>query len=205
MYYLLLILLVISCGREDQTKKDCTVKGERCHTNERTDTTQPVISYQPGPAGAAGQPGKDGIDGLTTLITTIQDNNCVIFIAALDSNKNNMIDTFDTGYQSATVCNGTDGINGQNGQDGTNGTNGINAPVEFSVIQMIDPCGDYNGIYDEVLLKLGSGKILASFSDNANGQNTRFSVLSPGSYQTTDGSMCKFTVDNDNNVINEHY
>jgi hypothetical protein len=54
--------------------------------------------------------------------------------------------------------------------------------------------------YDEVFLRLSTGVILASFSDNANGLNTRFSVLTAGSYQTTDATGCRFNV-NASNVV----
>lgn len=80
-----------------------------------------------------------------------------------------------------------------NGKDGEN--------VEFEVI---DPCGP-SGNYDEVLLRFDNGLIIASFSDNADGKNTRFSVLTAGLYMTTDNSRCQFEVDNRGNVINDHY
>lgn len=59
-----------------------------------------------------------------------------------------------------------------------------------SIVSIIDPCGDAAGIWDEVFLQLSDGTLLASFSDNAAGQNTRFSVLTNGNYVTTDGSNC---------------
>lgn len=69
-----------------------------------------------------------------------------------------------------------------------------------NIVSIIDPCGDAVNVHDEVLLKLSDGKILASFSDTTAGKNTRFSVLTQGSYVTTDGSNCSFSVDASGNV-----
>lgn len=63
-----------------------------------------------------------------------------------------------------------------------------------SVTKLIDPCGNGPG-YDEIFLRTNTGKIIASFSDNASGLNTRFSELTVGGpYFTTDGTGCTFTV-----------
>lgn len=63
-----------------------------------------------------------------------------------------------------------------------------------NVTKLIDPCG--NGVgYDEIFLRTTTGKIIASFSDNASGLNTRFSELTAGGpYSTTDGTGCTFSV-----------
>lgn len=207
--YLVLIMLFISCGREDQRQQKCVAYGENCDKDDSTETkTEPTVVYTPGPRGA---PGEDGQDGFNTLLTVTTVTGCTTFIAALDINRNNVIDSADENWQAAEVCNGADGAVGQDGTDGVDGAQGeqgeagVGAPVEFAVVEMKDPCGDAPGIYDEILLKLGSGKLIASFSDNANGQNTRFSVLTAGSYRTTDGSNCYFSVDSNNAVVNEHY
>jgi hypothetical protein len=63
------------------------------------------------------------------------------------------------------------------------------------VYGILQPCGDTPGVFDEILLDTSSG-IVASFSDNANGKNTRFSVLTDGTYQVTDGTGCVFTIQN---------
>jgi hypothetical protein len=73
-----------------------------------------------------------------------------------------------------------------------NGVNGMDA-----ITSVIDPCGK-QAAYDEVLLQLSNGLLLASFSDNASGKNTRFSVIGNGNYVTTDGTGCRFTVNNNN-------
>lgn len=73
-----------------------------------------------------------------------------------------------------------------------------------NIVSIKDPCGS-QGSYNEVLLKLSNGKYLASFSENANGLNTRFVLLTDGNFRTTDGSGCYFTVSGSGTVIsNEH-
>jgi hypothetical protein len=82
-----------------------------------------------------------------------------------------------------------------------------------NIVSIKDPCGDKSGVFDEVFLVLSTGEMLSSFSDNANGLNTRFSLLTPGSFVTTDSSSCKFTVVADPQpgkpkqvkITNEHY
>lgn len=85
------------------------------------------------------------------------------------------------------------------------------ALVQIAVLQgyknitsIKDPCG-VQGSYNEVFLKLSDGHYIASFSENANGKNTRFTVLTDGAFQTTDGTNCYFTVSGGGTTIsNEH-
>ncbi len=73
-----------------------------------------------------------------------------------------------------------------------------------NIVSIKDPCGAQSA-YNEVFLKLSTGQYLASFSDSASGLNTRFTILTDGSFVTTDGSHCYFTVSNGGTVIsNEH-
>lgn len=59
-----------------------------------------------------------------------------------------------------------------------------------NIVELIDPCGDGPG-FDEVLLKTSSGKLIAYFEVG----NKRFlSVLTNGTYQTTDQQACVFQV-----------
>jgi len=62
------------------------------------------------------------------------------------------------------------------------------------VVEIVNPCGDMPGKIDEVLLRLSTGELLASFSDTVGGLNTRFALIGPGTYSTTDGTGCTFTV-----------
>lgn len=88
---------------------------------------------------------------------------------------------------------GAPGAKGDRGDKGEAGTPAI--------LEVIDPCGDADDIVDEVLIRMSNGQVLVSFSDSANGNNTRLAVLPPGSYMTTDGSACQFTVGNDGQVV----
>lgn len=91
---------------------------------------------------------------------------------------------------------------GEAGAKGDAGAPGADAALSaYSIVNVIDVCGDAPGIIDEVLLVLANGQVLVSFSENANGKNTRFSILSPGTYQTTDGSACVFTLTADGRVL----
>lgn len=103
------------------------------------------------------------------------------------------------GDQGSQGAQGFVGEQGESGPQGNQGSTGL--PGQDAVIDIIDPCGDAVGIYDEVILRLSTGQLLASFSDSASGSNTRFSLLERGFYVTTDGSNCHFSVDQDYNVI----
>ena len=86
---------------------------------------------------------------------------------------------------SQAVCNGVNGANGANGAD---------APISPETpVGLIFPCGQ-TGAYQEVLLRLHSGHVLASFSETASGSMTRFVVLPDGNYMTTDSSGCQFSL-----------
>lgn len=66
-----------------------------------------------------------------------------------------------------------------------------------SITKIIDPCGDSDG-YDEVLLKIGSGQVLAYFE---NGGSRHLAVISTGSYSTSDGTNCRFEVSSEGAVL----
>lgn len=159
-----------------------------------------------GDIGNVGLPGLPGANGHNTVLSMVSfsgvsgscTNGGVTILSGLDANDSGSLDSGDSSLLSSTVCNGTNGANGSNG---SNGADGADAPINnFTPVAIIDPCGDAPGIYDEVMLRLYNGQLLASFSDNINGYNTRFSILGAGSYQTTDGSNCHFTVDALGNV-----
>lgn len=164
-----------------------------------------------GPKGDTGNSGTNGVDGkpgisIVTSTLPASATQCpaggYTIIIGQDTNFDGILDAGDLNIQSSTICNGLDGIDGANG---TNGTNGADAPVvSFTPVTIIHPCSDYKS-YSEIFLRLPDNTIVASFSDNTAGSNTRFSILSPGSYMTTDGNHCYFSVDSDGNLYNEHY
>jgi len=66
-----------------------------------------------------------------------------------------------------------------------------------------DFCGNKPGFYNEVGMITSSGKIVVYFET---GGSRFLSILQDGSYMTSDGTACYFTVTNGGTVItNEHY
>lgn len=71
-----------------------------------------------------------------------------------------------------------------------NGEDAIQSP--YAITEVIDPCGDDPGKFDEVILKLYDNSYVAYFED---GGKRFLSVLEHGkSYQTTDSQNCKFKI-----------
>lgn len=96
---------------------------------------------------------------------------------------------------SVVLWNGVDGRNGVDGQDGADAP-----PTAYTVVGLVDPCGKQSS-FDEVLLRLQNGDLLAHY---ASGNQQFLARISPGSYVTTDGTHCYFTVSNDGSITNEH-
>lgn len=67
------------------------------------------------------------------------------------------------------------------------------AEAAYNVVRLVDPCGQ-SGNHDEVFFCLNNGDLVASFSANANGDYTRFTILRSGvGYGTTDQTGCVFS------------
>lgn len=170
-----------------------------------------VCNGSDGHPGSNGVDGNNGADGFTVLIGMVDSAHgggasCstggITILTGVDSSRDGILQPIETQY-SKDVCNGAVGATGA---QGATGAAGINAPVNpYDIVNIVDPCGDAPNIFDEVFLKLANGKMIASVSDNASGANTRFSVIAPGSWRTTDGSMCYFTIDANGNIYNERY
>lgn len=90
-----------------------------------------------------------------------------------------------------------------NGVDGIDGKDATFSGL--TIRRIINPCGDRPFFNDEIMLELSDGSVISSFSDNVAGMNTRFSLLGPGSYMTTDGDHCYFTVTVTGDIVNEHH
>lgn len=78
--------------------------------------------------------------------------------------------------------------------NGTNGVDGLPAPApsSYTISEIIDPCGR-QGAFDEVLLRLTNGQLIAHYSGHGDNFLT---LISPGNYITTDGTRCNFNVTN---------
>jgi hypothetical protein len=74
------------------------------------------------------------------------------------------------------------------GQDGENGEDALPSP--YTVSEIVDPCGDGPG-YDEVILRMENGVLMAHYAD---GVRQFLTVIGPGTYATTDGTGCIFTI-----------
>ncbi len=156
-----------------------------------------VVPGPQGPKGDAGEAGAQGAQGprghsIVFQKTPASSAQCAsggnVLVIAVDSDDDGQLDpSADSNVQTLVTCNGSDGQDGEDGADAP--------PTQFTPVEILNPCGDSPSVYDEVLLKLQDGTIIASFSDNANGKNTRLSVLgSNGSFQTTDGDACIFSL-----------
>lgn len=136
----------------------------------------PVVNNPVYPVGPQGEAGYNSLISLSNDAPTCAQGGVTI-VSALDTNRNNTVDVNeDANVAVAVVCHGE------------------SATGLFNAVEVLNPCGDAPGVYDEVLLRLTDGTVLASFSENVNGKNTRFSLIGPGTYQTTDGTGCVFTL-----------
>lgn len=149
-------------------------------------------------------PGVAGKNGHNSLVRMGQVDNTLClaggysFNSGLDANDDGALD--DAEIQSLSIiCNGVQGLAGISGLPGKDGL----LPSGFVPVTILKPCGLVPISGSEVFLKLPSGDIVASFSDNADGKNTRLSLLGQGNYVTTDGRGCQFSIDSHNNIVNE--
>lgn len=136
---------------------------------------------------SCGPPGESGFNSLIAMsrgAAACLSGEGVTIISALDINRSGVIELdSDINVEVAFVCDGAS----------------VEGP--FSNVEVMDPCGDTPGKVDEVLLRLSDGTVLVSFSDNAAGNNTRFALIAPGTYSTTDGTGCTFTLGSDGRLL----
>lgn len=158
-----------------------------CGSENRVDT----ITGVPGARGPA------GVNGHNTLMSVLNyapgcSSGGVTLIAGLDVNDSGTLEPTEISG-SAEVCNGAVG------QSAT--------PSAFTPVGLVDPCGTAPGIHNEIFIKLYNGTLISSFSDSSSGNNTRFAVLTAGTYQTTDGDNCVFTLNSSGAITyeNHHY
>ena len=192
------LMFLVSCGSQTHEEYLCAIEGNECDkTDKRGDNegrsengenTQVIV----GPAGPQGEKGDTGAPGATGAQGEAGQG-CSVTQALNGA----LIECASGSVLVLNGQNGEDGQDGEDGMDGQDGQDGADAPpTPYSVSEVIDPCGAESN-FDEVLLKLANGAVVASFSENANGLNTRFVIIGPGNYMTTDGTSCQFTVNQD--------
>jgi len=163
--------------------------------------------------GTNGSDGQDGVDGTNGQNGSSCSASSTPNGARIICTNGDIVDLYNG-------TNGSNGNNGQHGNNGNNGSNGVGCTLDqlgngirvtcghqvgyiyngedgevsaYSVVELIDPCGDGNG-FDEVILRMQNGELLAHY---AGGNNLQFlTLLTPGNYRTTDSQACNFTVHN---------
>lgn len=96
-----------------------------------------------------------------------------------------------TKHGSSVVCTDGTSTNLENGRDGERGEDGQDA-----IIEVINPC-DPQMKHDEVIFRLADGRLFGYFENKGRRYLT---LLVPGQYETTDGTTCRFTVEEDGRV-----
>jgi hypothetical protein len=176
MKYLVFILLLASCG-DKQT-----------------------VQLIPGPKGESGSTGNTGSDAIGTVMLQRSASNTECLVTsgtAVDFYKDNDnsldVSLGDTLSSTLVSCNGRDGEDGESivGPVGPMGPSGLNGTT-FEIVQL---CPSLSGSYPEVLFKIG-GRLYAHFDGGAN--LDRLVLLPNGTYSTTDGRNCVFTVSGGN-------
>lgn len=139
-----------------------------------------------GQDGHDGLDGRDGVNGTSSTIT-------VSSSAPSCGSKGGYTLTTTTGAVSTSfpICNGAQGAQGQQGIQGLAGSNGtIVTPVKF--------CSNDNSAFVEYGLYVGGDLYAVYWGDtpgsNGHKEQAFLTKLAPGSYQSTGGNNCTFTV-----------
>lgn len=224
MKYIILVLLILTGCMKKQIEMlyrpplNCTVTSQN-NTAIITcpDGTTAMVSNGTngtvGPAGPSGSTGNTGLNGSSghsaafsmvgASLTLCPAGGSVISLG-IDLNDDSVLQLGETG-QVAVLCNGVAGTNGTDGQAGANGQDA--PPTPLTPVAIVNVCGDAPGIDDEVFLRLYNGLLLWSESDTMGGVNTRLSLARAGTWTSTDGDHCVFTLDSNLNITyeNHHY
>lgn len=135
-----------------------------------------------GATGATGQAGRAGSNGHSMVFSVAAAPVSVCpaggstIVMALDINDTGSYSALYPNQQAMTVCNGKNATS-----------------TGYEIIKPIMPCGN-NVVAKEVLLLLGNGQVLASYSATMSGSETRLSFIPDGTFQDTDSSRCVFTL-----------
>ena len=194
-------LALLSCSNDPEKTRvaDCVFEG--C---KKPETTQCTVSQQdskslvvcPDGSSTIITNGKDGINCTVTQVSTGAVISCTDGTVANVYHGTNGVSCTVKQLANGARVSCSDGSEAvvYNGQDGTNGQDA--PPTPYTVTEVIDPCGK-QASFDEVLLRMSNGQLLAHF---ASGNNQFLTTIGVGSYTTTDGTNCYFTVNNDMSV-----
>jgi hypothetical protein len=176
---ILISLFVAGCGTEGIVSYGYPVVGATGPQGEQ------------GPKGDKGDPGENctvqqAVNG--ALILCPDGSNVLV----MNGEKGDKGDQGDAGQDGTDGQDGQQGEKGDKGDKGDDGENGLDAPATpYSIVAIIDPCGDMPGQFDEILIRLADNTLIAYFES---GGNRFLSAIPAGSYRTTDVQQCHFTV-----------
>lgn len=163
------LLILVGCGKKTETIEQIGKDGSSCTAVTRSDGNYVVCDDGTEFKVEDGKDGKDGESCTVVETTSGADVTC--------------------GDTTVTIDDGQDGLDGTDGQDGSD------AEVSpYSIVEIIDPCGDNPGEFDEVLLRLYDGTLIAYFES---GSDRFLSEIDQGNYRTTDEQECRFSVNSE--------
>jgi hypothetical protein len=141
--------------------------------------TQVLCDGKSGAVGAAGPAGSNG-HGVVFQMVAASATQCpaggTVILMAIDNNDNGTYSSTKPGQQSTVICNGK-----------------AAATTPYTPVEEIFPCGGaaYNA---ETLLRLANGDVVGTVSAGPSGAYTALAVIDDGSYYTTDGASCNFSL-----------
>lgn len=156
--------LLVGCTMNQNDTVTCALNGHNC----------------PNKPGLNGRDGRDGAPGSGCSVATVD-------VGPVAPH----------GGARITCSDGSDVLllNGAPGAVGPQGPVGPAAPATpFTIVQAITPCPNLPGAHAEVILVMQNRQLLASVSNSDTLSNTRLAFISVGSWRTTDGRNCNFTV-----------
>lgn len=189
---LMCIMSITGCGSVGKDLSEagkCSGKGDNCHDRGQ--------QGEPGPRGETGATGPEGRQGVQGKQGEIGPSGIPGPSGAPGESGSSCRTLPFSGGAEVQCSDGTSEVilNGVPGTDGRDAP-----PTPYTVTEVYDPCGRQTS-YDEVLLRMSSGQLLAHY---ASGSDQFLTLIGPGNYVTTDGTHCYFTVNSDMSISNEH-
>jgi hypothetical protein len=161
--------------------------------NATSDTVTSTTLVCNGAVGQQGLQGNVGATGSSGQNGTSSSVSVTVATSAQCSTGGQVVVVTNAGVVSTpkVICNGLVGATGSQGSVGPQGPAGNSGLTPMSFIA---PCGLASSAWKEELILFSNGDLLADFSQTMAGQDTRLSFIPDGSYQDTDESGCKFSI-----------